>query len=342
LSTSLESYALPAIYLDGLASKPHPVQVVVLDGVLRFCLNSTVQTHPVDLISSGESFGNAPITLTLPNAAILEFDKATCESTLRAWGVLKVGWVEYALKKRMRWLGLTALAIGLAALLYTQGLPVLSKWIAFTIPQATVSAWAKDVLPTLDEHLFKPSALSESSKAPYRAELAKLTRNKPEIEPHVRLVFRSSRLGPNAFALPDGTIVLTDELLEKLSPETIAGVLAHELGHIAQRHTPRHILQNAAVGVLIAIFSGDVSILLSTVGTQLVAQHHSREFEMEADLFAIELFIEQGRDLAALELLHQQLAALDGSKEGRQSSYFDSHPGAEERIELIRKNSRGF
>jgi len=342
LSTSLESNAVPAIYLDGLASKPHPVQVVVLDGVLRFCLNSTVQTHPVRMISSGESFGNAPITLTLPDGAILEFDKATCESTLRAWGVLKAGWVESALKKPVRWLGLTALATGLAALLTIQGLPVLSKWIAFAIPQTTISSWAQDVLPTLDEHLFKPSTLSEASQAPYQAELAKLTQNKPEIEPHVRLVFRSSRLGPNAFALPDGTIVLTDELLEKLPPETIPGVLAHELGHIAQRHTSRHLLQNALVGTLIAMFSGDVSILVSTVGIQLVAQHYSREFEREADLFAIELFIEQGRDLVTLELLHKQLAALDGGGAGRQSSYFDSHPGAEERIEMIRKNSRGF
>lgn len=312
------------------------------DGVLRFCLNDTEQRHPLHLISSGESFGNAPITLNLPDGAILEFDKAACEKTLRAWGVLKTGWFETALKKPVRWLGLTALATGLAALLYIQGLPVLSKWIAFAIPQTSISSWSDDVLPTLDEHLFKPSTLSETSQARYRAELAKLIQSKPEIEPHIRLVFRSSSLGPNAFALPDGTIVLTDELLDKLPPETIPGVLAHELGHIAQRHTSRHILQNAAVGVLIAVFSGDVSILASGVGIQLATQHHSREFEREADLFAIQLFIEQGRDLATLELLHQQLAALDGDKAVRESSYFDSHPGAEERIELIKKNSQGF
>ncbi|PZO24799.1 MAG: hypothetical protein DCE88_14415 [Betaproteobacteria bacterium] len=75
----------------------------------------------------------------------------------------------------------------------------------------------------------------------------------------------------------------------------------------------------------------------STLGTQLIAQHYSREFEREADLFAIELFVKQGRDLAALELLHEKLGSLDGSG-STDSSYLDSHPGAEERIQLIREN----
>ena len=337
----LEPHALPAIYRDGLALTTHPVDVVVVKGFLRFTLNGKEQVHAVDLITRGESFGNAPMTLHLPSGAILEFDKTNCENTLCACGVLRAGWFETALKKPVRWLGLTALATGLATLLSLQGLPVLSKWIAFAIPQTTISTWAQGVLPTLDGHVFEPSALSDLAKSKYKAELAKLLESRPGLAQHARLEFRSSQLGPNAFALPDGTIVLSDELLGKLPPETIPGVLAHELGHIAQRHTSRHLLQNAVVGTLIATFSGDVSIFVSTVGMQLVAQHHSREFEREADLFAIDLFIEQGRDLATLELLHQQLATLGGGVSGK-SSYFDSHPGAEERLEMIRKNSRGF
>lgn len=330
---------LQATYLDGFASKTHAVEVLVVDGVMRFSLNGSEQAHPVRLITRAESFGNAPITLHLPGGAILEFDKATCENTLLAWGVLRAGLFETALKKPARWLGLTALAIGLATLLYLHGLPALSKWVAFATPQATVSAWAQDVLPTLDGHVFEPSALSDLVKAQYQAELKKLLESRPGLEQYVYLEFRSSRLGPNAFALPDGTIVLTDELVKQLPPETITGVLAHELGHIAQRHSIRHLLQNALLGAFIATFSGDVSVLVSTVGTQLVAQHHSREFEREADLFAIELFIEQKRDLRTLELLHEKLATLGGGA-GGQSSYFDSHPGAEERIELIRKSAR--
>jgi len=213
---------------------------------------------------------------------------------------------------------------------------LISKWIAFATPPAKLSELMGNVLIELDDVIFQPSNLDDQAKSTYQQQLNSLIAGRAELS-HVRLAFRSSKIGPNAFALPDGTIVLTDELLNFLPAKTIPGVLAHELGHIQLRHMFRRLLQNALAGTAIAIFSGDVSVLISTLGTQLIAQHYSREFEREADLFAIELFVKQGRDLAALELLHEKLGSLDGSG-STDSSYLDSHPGAEERIQLIREN----
>lgn len=332
---------LQATYFNGQVLKGTPVNVHNNAGQLVFFLGDTKHTIALRSVKRSESFGNAPIVLELPDGATLEFDRESSLNTLKSWNALSLNWFEKVQYHPTRWLFVSLASIAFATSLYVQGLPMLSKWIAFATPQATVSALMEDVLPTLDGVIFQPSKLDEKTKAKHQQQLESLmehSEDQAELA-HVKLVFRSSKIGPNAFALPDGTIVLTDELLSSLPAETIPGVLAHELGHVKLRHMTRRLLQNAMVGTLIVIFSGDVSILVSSLGTQLVAQHYSREFEREADLFAIELFVKQGRELAALELLHEKLGSLDKAG-SRKTSYLDSHPGAEERIQLIREKQR--
>ena len=328
--------ALPAIYFNGEVLKGTPVNVYNDAGQLVFLVNDTKHAFALRNIKRPESVGNAPIVLDLPNGGTLEFDRESCSSTLQSWKVLSLSWFEKVQYHPTQWLLIGIASIAFAIGLYGQGLPLISKWIAFATPPAKLSELMGNVLIELDDVIFQPSNLDDQAKSTYQQQLNSLIAGRAELS-HVRLAFRSSKIGPNAFALPDGTIILTDELLNFLPAKTIPGVLAHELGHIQLRHMFRRLLQNALAGTAIAIFSGDVSVLISTLGTQLIAQHYSREFEREADLFAIELFVKQGRDLAALELLHEKLGSLDGSG-STDSSYLDSHPGAEERIQLIREN----
>ncbi len=78
--------------------------------------------------------------------------------------------------------------------------------------------------------------------------------------------FRASKIGPNALALPGGVIYVTDELVE-LAPDddAVIGVLAHELGHIEQRHLMRRLFASAAVGAAAAVLFGDVSTVLAAL-----------------------------------------------------------------------------
>ena len=329
---------LPAMYFDGQVLKGTPVNVHSDAGQLVFFLGDTKHSVALQRVKRSESFGNAPIVLELPNGATLEFDRESSLNTLKFWNVLSLSWFEKVQYHPTQWLIISLVSIAFATGIYVQGLPLLGKWIAFALPQTKVSELMGDVLIELDGFIFEPSKLGDQAKAMHQQQLNALMVDQPTLS-HVKLAFRRSKIGPNAFALPDGTIVLTDELLNSLPAETIPGVLAHELGHVELRHMTRRLLQNAMVGTLIATFSGDMSILISTLGTQLLAQHYSREFELEADLFAIELFVKQGRDLAALELLHEQLGALNRSAPAN-PSYLDSHPGADERIKLIRENQQ--
>ena len=108
------------------------------------------------------------------------------------------------------------------------------------------------------------------------------------------LEFRKSpAVGPNAFALPGGTVVLLDELVAAARhDDEIVAVLAHEIGHLHGRHTLRHVLQTSVAGVLVAAVVGDVLSLSSYAAALpafLLDARYSRAFEREADVFGLAL-----------------------------------------------------
>jgi Zn-dependent protease with chaperone function len=103
------------------------------------------------------------------------------------------------------------------------------------------------------------------------------------------LEFRAGgMIGANAFALPGGIMVVTDEIitLSKNDNEIIA-VLAHELGHVKQRHAFRQSLQGVLAGLILAAVTGDVSSVGSGLPAALMQMSYSREHELEADGFAL-------------------------------------------------------
>lgn len=335
-SHSHSSPSLPAQYCSGQRLKREPAKVYIQQAYLLVILDEQVQHIPLNTIGHGEVLGDAPIVLHLACGATLEFDQTTCKETLQQWKLLSPSCFEKITSKAFIWMSCTLAAIAVASVTYLYALPAVGGWIAFKLPQSTLDTVFGNTLPVLDEFLFTPSTLPEPERARHRTELVKLLGSNPDLS-HIKLEFRSLDSAPNAFALPDGTIVLTDELERLLSAEQVAGVLAHEIGHIAMRHSARQIIQNATTSTLLLAFTGDVSLIFTAVLTQIADQHYSREFEREADAFAIDLFLEQGRDLAALEQLHNTLANLDKSP-NTTPSYLSSHPGAEERIRMIQQH----
>ena len=111
--------------------------------------------------------------------------------------------------------------------------------------------------------------------------------------PRLSLSFRSG-LGANAFALPGGTIVMTDGLVEAaaqqgLGDDALVGVLAHEIGHVVHRHTTRMLVEQAVLNVGLGLALGDVSSLVSIGGSLLTGLAYRRSHETEADCFAAAL-----------------------------------------------------
>ena len=147
-------------------------------------------------------------------------------------------------------------------------------------------------------------------------------------------------MGANALALPSGIIIFTDDIVELAkSDDALIGVLAHEVGHIEQHHSIRHVLQDSVVALLLVTITGDISSI-SSIGaalpTLMVQLKFSREFEAEADDFAIRYLIKSNISTEPLLELLKSLDAEYGEEDSTVSNYFSSHPATIERIKKLK------
>lgn len=150
---------------------------------------------------------------------------------------------------------------------------------------------------------------------------------------------------PNAFALPGGYIYLTRGLLALLNSEDeLAGVVGHEIGHVAARHivqqisrkAPFAIITNIGAGVtgIVSPLLGDIIGGLGSMATSLVFASYSRDQERQADRLGQELAAKAGWDPSALaQALHTlERAEASMTDNKRIPSFFDSHPRTPERV----------
>ena len=94
----------------------------------------------------------------------------------------------------------------------------------------------------------------------------------------------------NAFTIPGGNVDVFKGLISFCdSPEQLAAVLAHEMGHVEKRHTVDRLVREFGLSILFSIMTGGDSVLLSDVYQTLISTGFSRSQEKEADQFALEL-----------------------------------------------------
>lgn len=145
----------------------------------------------------------------------------------------------------------------------------------------------------------------------------------------------------NAFALPGGKVVVTTALLEFAdSPEEVAGVLAHEVSHVTERHTVRMIVKN--VGVLVAISAifgdtGSVSEAVMEQAGQMTALSFSRSCEEEADCEAVHVLARAKVEGSGLRTFLQKMEKREESlaKGHTESPFLSTHPVTADRLEDI-------
>ena len=229
-----------------------------------------------------------------------------------------------------------AAAVVIAAL-YIYVLPAAARAAAQALPLALERRLGDGVLELLDRKAFSPSRLPLARQRQLTAAFGALT---PPAAgpaagpaPSYRILFRKSEIGPNAFALPSGDIVVTDEIVALVGDDAaLRGVLAHELGHLHQRHLTQRLLQASAVGALAAVFFGDVSTLIGGVPALLADAKYSRDAEREADDYALAMFEHNGVPAAQLEQVFRRLGTLG---EGPMP-YLSTHPVTAERLARVR------
>ncbi|UFP95475.1 M48 family metallopeptidase [Gloeobacter morelensis] len=148
----------------------------------------------------------------------------------------------------------------------------------------------------------------------------------------------------NAFALPGGQIFITSALLGRLKSEgELAGVLAHEIGHVVGRHgaeqlAKQQLTQGLTGAAVIATYdpydpSSRNSAAVAAALGQLVNMRFGREDELESDRLAITYMAEAGYDPRSLLAVMRTLKAAGGG--ARPPEFFSTHPDPDRRLERI-------
>lgn len=137
----------------------------------------------------------------------------------------------------------------------------------------------------------------------------------------------------NAVALPGGRILIFDKLLQEAkSPDEVAGVLAHEVGHVRKRHVMQALLRQFGLSILL---SGANSDLGGTVGG-LATMGYSRKAEREADAWSRMQLASADISPAATAAFFGRLRKIDPTSGNKQLSYLNSHPDSGEREQAFK------
>jgi Zn-dependent protease with chaperone function len=141
----------------------------------------------------------------------------------------------------------------------------------------------------------------------------------------------------NAVALPGGRVLIFDKLVqEATSPDEIAGVLAHEVGHVRKRHVMQALLRQFGLSILLSGANSDVGGTLGGVA----AMGYSRDAEREADAYSRMRLAAADISPAATAAFFGRLRKLDPTAGNKQLSYLNSHPDTAEREQAFKASVR--
>lgn len=280
--------------------------------------------------------GSIARTLSLPNASqFVTPDNAAVDAIANARSDRWNGLVHSLEKFHPRLLGLCAAVVLLGFVIYRYALPVMIEVAVRVTPPVATEMMAKGAMQTLDRVAFSGSSLSGERKKALAAAFDEIAAFSPSGAAKFNLNFREGGIiGPNAFALPDGTIVITDELIAMADgdDELIMGVLAHEMGHVEHEHSLRQLYRAAGVAGLIMLIGGDIGEGAQDMlaqGAGLLTLSFSREAEAEADRHSVEIMLKAGRDPLAIARFFEALGKKLGDTGG--TSMLSTHPGTPER-----------
>ncbi|MEW6313533.1 MAG: M48 family metallopeptidase [Pseudomonadota bacterium] len=144
----------------------------------------------------------------------------------------------------------------------------------------------------------------------------------------------------NAFAMPGGYVVVHTGLIEAAdSAEELAGVLAHEVQHVEQRHSLKGLVHGLGWQAALSLVIGDVSgSVWSGLASQLGQLQFSRTQESEADLAGLKALVRAGIDPSGMLHFFEKMAKRDGA----QVTLLSSHPASEDRFAAIQNALAGM
>jgi Zn-dependent protease with chaperone function len=264
--------------------------------------------------------------------------------TLANWGIPSARMATHEAKGRTRgrFARIGAFAGLLVALFF--GIPLILSWAPSSWLNTIVSPDQEEklgafVLPLLADIVEEHPALTGVTTL-----VERLQQTNPALRTRKPKVMISKDREVNAFMLPGGILVMNEGLLQQAtSPDEVAGVLAHELGHLELRHNLRALSGSASMllglGTLSLVAGPDAALWVSR-GANLAWVSHSRREELDADERAFEYLTHAGISPEGLIRFFERLSSSQRSGLIPMLNLFSTHPLAKERARILRSKMK--
>ena len=357
--------SMTGVYFDGRSSRNREAVLHVLGDQVRLQvqpdgpMSALEQSWQVSDLTIEPPLGRIRRIVKLPGGGRFETPDDAAVSLLEARtdrnrGLGRVRHIE------SRWsltLGaLAALGVFTWAFL-TFGLPAVARQAAVATPRGVLVSFDREAIKMLDNGEFMgPSNLSAARQAQLQREFKKVRDWAGGSYPYTLLLRNGEpdrksgdgfSIGANAFALPNGTIVMTDQLVALAgSDRELMGVLAHETGHVTHRHALSSVYQGLGLSLLGVALTGDLvsaTSFAAAVPTTLLANGYSRKAETESDEVAGAYMMQVYgttsplRNILARLEKNDRKATEDSVKGGsRAEDMLNTHPGTRQRIEHLK------
>ncbi len=342
----------PATFYDGMTSRPHDVELELTPSALRFqSLDGAVsEAWPLAQIrNQDEAVAGRALNLACGETS----DQRLIVTELEAvYAVLRL------LPARQR-----SLVRVRASVPWVAGLLVACVATVIALPFAVKSAAAPlaRLVPVEWEtplaELFVPELTEvreEARKRPCetaaeRQELLRIVdrlREDANLDRRVDVIVSPSE-EINAFALPGGIVMVNRGLIKFAeNDEELAGIIAHEIGHLMRRHTMESLINSVGLRVVLGAMTGGSENLanLTSAGAGLYELGYSRDHEREADQSAVEYMRAAGKSTDALrtilERIEKKEALLAELSKHDFLTYISTHPPLKARMDVLRDSKK--
>lgn len=249
-------------------------------------------------------------------------------------------------RRDLRRLAIGVAGVGVGALITITALPLIVTLLAALVPTSmeqrfgdeTRQAFAR-MIPDSASSCVDPAGLAVLQRLTddLLADLALDPAPQVKVVPH-RLV--------NAMAFPGGQIMIFRGLIEEArSGEEIAGVLAHEIGHVAHRHGVERMIRDSAIDSVISVFvPGTTGGIGGQLATFMASQSYGRDAERQADRFAVERLNALNVRSDGMIAFFDRATAVEPSRQNDGQSilrYLQSHPSPADRVASLTEQAAG-
>jgi len=356
-------------YYDGQTARAHAAELRI-NGANELELTPALRgpTAVTDVRISNR-VGNTPRRIEFTDGALFETaDHHTVDQWLYQPGHSS-GWIHRLESKTTYALGALVMVALFVAVSVKWGVPWSSQYIAQALPESITVPLGDKAVESMDKLMFHPTQLAPERITELQHQFGQLLPSE-KTGYQYQLLFRGGgRLGANALAFPNGTIIMTDELVALAeADEELQSILLHEIGHLQHHHSLRQIIAHTSLAVLTSTLTGDITAAGSlAVGAPnvLMEASFSRQMETEADTYALNQMQylglatdhfanimerlefaafrenkEKESDAAVQDGPHDEVDDPEKSQQNTSGTldFFSSHPLTKERISRFRRD----